>query len=78
METTRRSFLQMFGLGATAVAAGIVVPEIFMPEEKVVRTYFDMGRNREKQILTGLYPIEGLVLSYVLGGTIEEDSINGL
>jgi hypothetical protein len=59
METTRRSFLQLFGLGTAVVAAGVVVPEIFMPEEKVVRTYFDMGRNHDKQILTGLYPIEG-------------------
>ena len=58
IKTTRRGFLQLFGVAAAATAATIVVPEIFIPEEPKIRTYFDMGRAL-KSAPGGWQPIEG-------------------
>lgn len=41
----RRDFLRLFGLGAAATAAAVIVPELLLPEPEKVRRYWAVPRN---------------------------------
>lgn len=43
METSRRSFLKLLGLGSAVTTAAVTLPEAVLAEEPKVRRYWDFG-----------------------------------